>query len=112
MSFVEGSIDDFVLKRLTVDFQRDNGSHMTRVYPAGIRIGSANFDPTNAWNCECQLVALNYQTESEPMWLNDALFSLNGVCGSVLKPQWMIEGQEPTRKTVLKVNVICGGKFG
>ena len=34
-------------------------------------------------------VALNYQTKSEPMFLNQALFKLNGGSGFILKPPYM-----------------------
>jgi hypothetical protein len=35
------------------------------------------------------MVALNYQTSSEPMWLNYGKFRDNGGCGYVLKPLFM-----------------------
>jgi len=38
-----------------------NMKQISRVYPKGTRIASSNFDPTQAWNVGCQLVALNYQ---------------------------------------------------
>ena len=34
-------------------------------------------------------VALNYQTKTEPMFLNQALFQLNGGSGFILKPPYM-----------------------
>lgn len=44
--------------------------HLLRVYPAGKRVDSSNYDPVPAWNCGAQMVALNYQTGKEPVWLN------------------------------------------
>ena len=35
------------------------------------------------------IVALNYQTKTEPMFLNQALFQLNGGSGFILKPPYM-----------------------
>lgn len=61
--------------------------HLVRVYPAGSRTASSNYDPTPAWNAGCQIVALNYQTGSLPVWLNQGKFSDNGGCGYVLKPE-------------------------
>ena len=37
--------------------------HLMRMYPAGMRIDSSNFNPVAYWMCGIQLVALNYQTE-------------------------------------------------
>jgi len=34
-----------------------------RIYPAGMRIDSSNFNPIPMWACGIQLTALNYQTE-------------------------------------------------
>ena len=64
---------------------------LTRIYPAGKRINSSNYDPCMAWACGAQLVALNYQTADLPMTLNKAMFGVNGgnKCGYVLKPDYM-----------------------
>ncbi|KAF9429454.1 Phospholipase C [Entomortierella beljakovae] len=63
-----------------------NKSHLTRVYPAGFRINSTNYDPHNHWAAGCQVVALNYQNFDRGMHMNAAMFSMNGHCGYVLKP--------------------------
>jgi hypothetical protein len=112
MSFAESEIAGFIRKGLTAEFQRHNVRHITRVYPGGSRITSSNYDPTDAWNCGCQLVALNFQTDSEAMWLNDALFSLSAGCGYVLKPEWMLTGDRPPSRKTIRVFVICGGLTG
>ena len=57
-----------------------------RVYPAGSRIASSNYDPLWSWAHGAQLVALNYQTMDYPMRLNTAMFLANGRSGYVLKP--------------------------
>ncbi|KAG0052465.1 Phospholipase C [Gryganskiella cystojenkinii] len=63
-----------------------NKSHLTRVYPAGFRINSTNYDPHHHWAAGCQIVALNYQVHDRGMQLNSAMFTMNGHCGYVLKP--------------------------
>jgi hypothetical protein len=92
-----------------------NKVHLTRSYPKGSRIGSGNYDPTPGWNTGCQVVALNYQTASEPMWLNDAKFRLNGGRGWILKPPYLIDPGLPfpyaTTPFVLTVFVDRGGGF-
>eukprot|EP00117_Sycon_ciliatum_P050371 scpid106795/ scgid2199/ Inactive phospholipase C-like protein 1; Phospholipase C-deleted in lung carcinoma; Phospholipase C-related but catalytically inactive protein len=62
-----------------------------RVYPAGHRIDSSNLNPVTGWNCGTQMVALNYQTPGVAMDLNRAMFTQNGNCGLVLKPEFLRE---------------------
>ncbi|KAF9145806.1 Phospholipase C [Linnemannia schmuckeri] len=64
-----------------------NKSHLTRVYPAGFRINSTNYDPHHHWAGGCQVVALNYQSHDRGMQMNSAMFTMNGHCGYVLKPE-------------------------
>jgi len=64
---------------------------LARVYPAGTRINSSNFDPQPLWNCGVQLVALNLQTPDRGTWLNTGFFEQNGACGYVLKPKTMLK---------------------
>ncbi|EHB09269.1 1-phosphatidylinositol-4,5-bisphosphate phosphodiesterase delta-3 [Heterocephalus glaber] len=59
---------------------------LTRVYPLGLRVNSANYSPQEMWNVGCQLVALNFQTPGYEMDLNTGRFLVNGRCGYVLKP--------------------------
>ncbi|KAG0352037.1 hypothetical protein BC939DRAFT_505190 [Gamsiella multidivaricata] len=63
-----------------------NKSHLTRVYPAGFRINSTNYDPHHHWAAGAQVVALNYQSHDRGMQMNSAMFTMNGHCGYVLKP--------------------------
>lgn len=67
-------------------FIRHNAHHLTRVYPLGRRINSANYSPQEMWNAGCQLVALNFQTPGYEMDLNAGRFLVNGQCGYILKP--------------------------
>ncbi|GBG32084.1 1-phosphatidylinositol 4,5-bisphosphate phosphodiesterase 1 [Hondaea fermentalgiana] len=80
--------------------------HLVRVYPAGSRVDSSNYDPVSAWNAGCQLVALNYQTNSLPVWLNQGRFSDNGGCGYVLKPSFQL-GDSFTPWDGLPKDVVC-----
>ncbi|XP_078059738.1 1-phosphatidylinositol 4,5-bisphosphate phosphodiesterase eta-1 [Mustelus asterias] len=72
-------------------FIRFNQKQLTRIYPSAYRIDSSNFNPQEYWNAGCQMVALNYQSDGRMMQLNRALFTLNGNCGYVLKPQSMCQ---------------------
>ncbi|XP_038183198.1 1-phosphatidylinositol 4,5-bisphosphate phosphodiesterase delta-3 isoform X1 [Arvicola amphibius] len=67
-------------------FVRLNTQQLTRVYPMGLRMNSANYNPQEMWNSGCQLVALNFQTPGYEMDLNTGRFLINGQCGYVLKP--------------------------
>ncbi|XP_059143745.1 1-phosphatidylinositol 4,5-bisphosphate phosphodiesterase delta-4-like [Physella acuta] len=63
---------------------------MIRAYPAGSRTDSSNYNPIPIWIHGVQLVALNYQTGSDPMFYNHGLFLDNGGSGYVLKPDFML----------------------
>ena len=54
-----------VLKQSMYDLIKHNRSHLVRIYPDGMRIGSTNYDPLKYWVAGCQMVALNYQTFGE-----------------------------------------------
>jgi len=94
-----------------------NITQCSRIYPKASRIDSSNYLPSPAWNCGIQMVALNYQTSSEPLWINEGKFRANGGCGYVLKPsellnpkiQWDPKNVKPTPpqgKKILSVEVI------
>ncbi|XP_059127896.1 1-phosphatidylinositol 4,5-bisphosphate phosphodiesterase delta-3 isoform X1 [Peromyscus eremicus] len=70
-------------------FVRHNTQQLTRVYPMGLRMNSANYNPQEMWNAGCQLVALNFQTPGYEMDLNTGRFLINGQCGYVLKPAYL-----------------------
>eukprot|EP00592_Proboscia_alata_P011143 CAMPEP_0194364718 /NCGR_PEP_ID=MMETSP0174-20130528/12622_1 /TAXON_ID=216777 /ORGANISM="Proboscia alata, Strain PI-D3" /LENGTH=726 /DNA_ID=CAMNT_0039138895 /DNA_START=363 /DNA_END=2543 /DNA_ORIENTATION=+ len=67
-----------------------NVSHMTRTYPKGTRINSDNYNPLFAWALGCQMVALNMQSHDVANVLNDGRFRMNGGCGYVRKPDWLL----------------------
>ncbi|KAJ3184613.1 1-phosphatidylinositol 4,5-bisphosphate phosphodiesterase delta-4 [Geranomyces variabilis] len=82
---------------------------LTRIYPAGLRITSSNYDPVPHWAGGAQMVAMNMQTFDRGMQLNNALFNLNGRCGYVLKPRSLREkGVAKQGSMVLKIKIISG----
>jgi len=89
-SFSEGKVKKLMTKHAPQDLVDYNSRFLSRIYPKGTRFDSSNYDPVPAWCTGAQIVALNYQTGSEPMWLNEGKFLDNGRCGYVLKPKFMI----------------------
>ncbi|KXZ48189.1 hypothetical protein GPECTOR_30g285 [Gonium pectorale] len=63
--------------------------HLMRVYPAGWRVMSGNYNPMKAWVRGASLAALNWQVWDKALRINQGKFMDNGGCGYVLKPEWM-----------------------
>ncbi|XP_055296336.1 1-phosphatidylinositol 4,5-bisphosphate phosphodiesterase classes I and II isoform X2 [Sitodiplosis mosellana] len=78
-----------LLKERPIEFVNYNKHQLSRVYPAGTRFDSSNFNPQLFWNAGCQLVALNYQTLDLAMQLNLGIFEYNQRAGYLLKPEFM-----------------------
>ncbi|TPX35466.1 phosphoinositide phospholipase C [Synchytrium microbalum] len=100
-----------LVKTQRAEFVDYNRKHLSRVYPAPIRITSSNPDPMPLWYSGCQMVALNYQTFDKGLQLNRAMFAVNGRCGYVLKPTWMHASAKtkPDRTPIqLIVQIISG----
>ncbi|KAJ3055457.1 hypothetical protein HK097_010411 [Rhizophlyctis rosea] len=97
-----------LLERQRKEYIEHNKRILTRVYPAGIRVTSTNYDPIPHWSAGAQLVALNYQTVDKGIQLNHAMFKLNGRSGYVLKPSWLrASGDSMLRNSVmLSVKII------
>ncbi|KAJ8002601.1 hypothetical protein DPEC_G00160590 [Dallia pectoralis] len=76
-------------KTSAVEFLQHNMAFITRIYPAGSRTLSSNYNPQEFWNVGSQLVALNVQSLGRPMDLNNGRFQDNGRCGYVLKPNFL-----------------------
>lgn len=94
-------------------FMRINDRHLTRVYPAGSRFDSSNFNPQPFWDCGCQLVALNWQSRRTFEWrLNRSFFLDNGNCGYLLKPPHLrpssAHSSNVSERRSLSVEVISG----
>ncbi|XP_026229538.1 1-phosphatidylinositol 4,5-bisphosphate phosphodiesterase delta-1-like isoform X1 [Anabas testudineus] len=68
---------------------RYNVDKLSRIYPAGSRTDSSNYNPVPLWNTGCQIVALNFQTACTDMDVNQGRFLVNGKSGYVLKPAYM-----------------------
>ncbi|RVE61586.1 hypothetical protein OJAV_G00172320 [Oryzias javanicus] len=66
-----------------------NVEKLSRVYPAGSRTDSSNYNPVPLWNAGCQIVALNFQTSCSEMDINQGRFLVNGKSGYILKPAFM-----------------------
>ncbi|XP_041852277.1 1-phosphatidylinositol 4,5-bisphosphate phosphodiesterase zeta-1-like isoform X2 [Melanotaenia boesemani] len=75
-----------LVKNSGSDFVQHNQRFLSRIYPAGTRPFSSNYNPQEFWNVGSQLVALNFQSPGLPMDLYDGRFQDNGGCGYVLKP--------------------------
>jgi len=89
-------------------FVRHNRRQLSRIYPAGFRVDSSNYDPNIAWAAGAQLVALNFQTIDQGMQYNLGKFADNGCCGYVLKPQYMIADVAPEPGFTILVKVLSG----
>ncbi|KAF5903601.1 1-phosphatidylinositol 4,5-bisphosphate phosphodiesterase delta-1 isoform X1 [Clarias magur] len=70
-------------------FIHHNMEKLSRIYPAGSRTDSSNYNPVTMWNAGCQIVALNFQTAGKEMDLNQGRFLPNGKTGYILKPEFM-----------------------
>jgi len=80
-----------LIKKSPKEFIAFNQQQLARIYPKGTRFDSSNYDPMPAWTCGAAVVALNYQTSSDPMFYNLGMFQDNGRAGFVLKPQFLID---------------------
>ncbi|RIB10764.1 PLC-like phosphodiesterase [Gigaspora rosea] len=87
MSSFTDRVSSRLLKSDKAAFILHNARHLTRVYPSGFRINSSNFEPHHQWMVGNQLVALNWQTFDLGMQIDQAMFSVNGRCGYVLKSE-------------------------
>lgn len=76
-----------IAKQSPMDLVKHNRTHLTRIYPHGTRLTSSNYLPNEYWALGSQLVAINWQTSDLGHLVNCAMFSRNGRCGYVLKPE-------------------------
>ncbi|KAJ3144692.1 1-phosphatidylinositol 4,5-bisphosphate phosphodiesterase delta-4 [Geranomyces variabilis] len=98
-----------LLAKQRAEYTAHTARWLTRVYPAGLRITSSNYDPVPHWAGGAQMVAMNVQTFDRGMQLNNALFNLNGRCGYVLKPRSLREkGAAKQGSMVLQIKIISG----
>lgn len=90
------------------EFVEYNRTNLSRIYPAGARVDSSNYEPQLPWNAGCQIVAFNFQTLDKTMQLNIGKYLENGNSGYLLKPEWMRApgGKRPEVEKKLKVRII------
>lgn len=87
VSLSEGKIIKFMKneKSKLIEFTANS---FLRVYPAGFRFDSSNFDPTKSWVIGAQLVSLNLQSlYDDYTLLNHLFFKINNQSGYILKPE-------------------------
>jgi len=60
-SFGEKKSEKFIANS-PQDYIVYNRRQLSRIYPAGSRVDSSNYDPMLHWSYGCQIVALNFQT--------------------------------------------------
>mmetsp|Transcript_7297 Transcript_7297/g.22384 ORF Transcript_7297/g.22384 Transcript_7297/m.22384 type:complete len:795 (+) Transcript_7297:766-3150(+) len=77
----------------------------SRIYPRGSRVNSSNYDPIFSWAKGCQMVALNFQTQSHPLWTNTGLFLNNGGSGYVLKSKNFLKPGTSTTHEMLRLRI-------
>ncbi|KAG6939161.1 phospholipase C delta 1 [Chelydra serpentina] len=100
-------------------FIHHNIRHLSRVYPAGWRTDSSNYNPVDLWNVGCQIIALNFQTPGPEMDVYQGRFQDNGFSGYVLKPRFLRDKQSKFNpksitegawwiRKKLQINIISG----
>jgi len=107
-SFVENKANKYArdLRDKWISFNR---THLSRIYPGGLRLDSSNYNPMISWFAGSQLVALNFQIPDEHMRLNDGRFRENGGCGYVPKPQSLnTDNPQPSQVLTIKIKVLGG----
>lgn len=101
-------------------FVQYNTRQLSRIYPGGLRFDSSNYNPEDAWNVGCQIVALNHQTRSVPVQLHHGKFRQNGKAGYVLKPSFLRDAgtsfdpnnvQDLGMSRILKMTIISGHRL-
>ena len=93
------SFSENVARRLTQTFPEEfvnyNKAFLSRVYPAGKRLDSSNYNPQEMWNCGCQLgelykkclyaiVVVSFHPSRERQWNMRHSFSLLWGCSACL----------------------------
>ena len=91
-SYKEAVSTKYINDGKAAEWATHNTAHFSRVYPAGSRLNSSNYEPHKFWDAGVQMAALNYQTFDLGYMLNLAMFEANGGCGYVLKPQYLRAG--------------------
>jgi phosphatidylinositol phospholipase C delta len=91
-----------------------NASHITRIYPMGIRVDSSNLNPLPSWATGCQMIALNLQGQDSALILNDGRFRENGGCGYIQKPFGLLRDDDDDslrmdcKPVTLRIKILSG----
>lgn len=109
-SWSENKIKKRLEKEKEENIIKFTSEHLLRTYPGGQRIFSNNYDPSPAWSAGASLVALNFQAQGRYVWVNRAKFAVNGGCGYVKKPAYLLDpsAPRPTTPRILRVHVYTG----
>ena len=109
-SWSENKVRKHVEKETEKTLIEFTSKHLLRTYPGGQRIMSNNYDPSSAWSVGASLVALNFQAEDRYVWVNAAKFAVNGGCGYVRKPEYLLNSSvpRPTAVKTLRVHIYAG----
>jgi hypothetical protein len=79
--YVENKMEKYLSKHAE-EWVQLNKRMFSRIYPAGLRVDSSNYNPMGPWTIGAQLVALNYQTPGLPMQVNrGAVVGVGGAWG-------------------------------
>ncbi|KHN83803.1 1-phosphatidylinositol 4,5-bisphosphate phosphodiesterase delta-3-A [Toxocara canis] len=92
-SLSEGKVDSIFNSSLPIAAY--TATRLVKSYPSGLRQDSSNLEPMTSWICGIQCVAMNMQTSGKSLDLNTAMFRINGNCGYVLKPDFLLKGIDP-----------------
>ena len=57
-----------------------NKRQLSRIYPAGSRVNSSNYDPVNMWNCGCQIGVYG---------VNEYIVAARLVCMGLMYKLWL-----------------------
>ncbi|XP_042391773.1 phosphoinositide phospholipase C 6-like [Zingiber officinale] len=101
-----------------LDLVRFTQRNLLRIYPKGTRVNSSNYNPFVGWIHGAQMVAFNMQGYGRSLWLMHGFYKVNGGCGYVKKPEFLLKNEPndgnfdpkakfPVKKT-LKVKVYMG----
>ncbi|KAG0607494.1 hypothetical protein M758_8G033000 [Ceratodon purpureus] len=90
ISLAESKLKD-VCEEFPEEVVKFTQRNILRVYPAGSRVDSSNYNPIMAWNHGAQMVAQNMQGLGKELWQAHGKFRGNGGCGYILKPKFLLE---------------------
>ena len=95
ISSIRETVFDKLAKEKEDHLQDFHSHYFLRVYPAGTRIDSSNYDPIKCFNFGTQMIALNVQQPDYALLLYLSRFRENGdtKCGYILKPEFLLRQQ-------------------